>query len=51
MRTDGRTDIKKLIVAFRNYKNAPTDSTLCPHSVFVFCVDLRTNSAYFPIQR
>jgi hypothetical protein len=25
--------------------------TFCPHSVFyVFCVDLRTNSDYFPIQ-
>ena len=26
------------------------NSTFCPHSVFVFCVDLRTNSDYFPIQ-
>ena len=26
------------------------DTSLCPHSVFVFCVDLRTNSDYFPIQ-
>ena len=25
-------------------------STFCPHSVFVFCVDLRTNSDYFLIQ-
>jgi len=26
-------------------------STFCPHScVYVFCVDLRTNSDYFPIQ-
>jgi len=24
--------------------------TFCPHSVFMFCVDLRTNSDYFPIQ-
>ena len=26
------------------------NSTFCPHSVFVFCVDLRTNSEYFPVQ-
>jgi hypothetical protein len=24
--------------------------TFCPHSVFVFCVDLRTNSDYFTVQ-
>ena len=27
-----------------------SNSTFWPHSVFVFCVDLRTNSDYFPIQ-
>jgi len=28
-----------------------TDSTFCSHScIYVFCVDLRTNSDYFPIQ-
>jgi len=27
-----------------------SNSTFCPHSVFVFCVDLRTNSDYFPVQ-
>ena len=26
------------------------NSTFCPYSVFVFCMDLRTNSDYFPIQ-
>jgi len=27
------------------------NSTFCPHSsIYVFCVDLRTNSHYFPIQ-
>jgi hypothetical protein len=26
------------------------NSTFCPHSVYVFCVDLRTNSDYLPIQ-
>jgi hypothetical protein len=27
-----------------------SNSTFCPHSVCVFCVDLRTNSDYFPVQ-
>ena len=28
-----------------------SNSTLCPHScIYVFCVDLRTDSDYFPIQ-
>ena len=28
-----------------------TNTTYCPHScIYVFCVDLRTNSDYFPIQ-
>ena len=27
-----------------------TNSTFCAHSVYMFCVDLRTNSDYFPIQ-
>jgi hypothetical protein len=31
------------VLTFRN-------STFCPHSVCVFCVDLRTNSDYCPIQ-
>ena len=26
------------------------NSTFCPHCNYVFCVDLRTNSDYFPIQ-
>ena len=42
-RKDGRTDMTKLIVAFRNFPNAST-------CIYVFCVDLRTNSDYFPIQ-
>lgn len=25
--------------------------TFCPHRVFMFCMDLRANSTYFPIQR
>ena len=31
----GRTDMAKLIVAFRNFENAPKNSTFCPHSVFM----------------
>jgi len=28
-----------------------SNSTFCPHScIYVFCVDLRTNRDYFPIQ-
>ena len=30
--------------------NIQNSSTFCPHSVFVFCVDLRTNSNYFTVQ-
>ena len=26
------------------------NSTFCPHCIYVFYVDLRTNSDYFPIQ-
>ena len=26
------------------------NSTFCPHCIYVFCVDLRTNSDYLPIQ-
>jgi len=26
------------------------NSTFCPQCIYVFCVDLRTNSDYFPIQ-
>ena len=26
------------------------NSVFCPHSVYIFCVDLRTHSDYFPIQ-
>ena len=25
-------------------------ATFCPHCIYVFCMDLRTNSDYFPIQ-
>ena len=50
---DGWKDMTKPIAAFRNLRNAArrSTSTFCPHScIYVFCVDLRTNSDYFPIQ-
>ena len=32
---DGRTDMTKLIVAFRHFANAPKNSTFCPHVAFM----------------
>jgi hypothetical protein len=34
-RTDGRTDMTKVIIPFRNFANAPKHSTFCPQSVFM----------------
>ena len=36
LRTVGRMDMTKLLVAFRNFAKAPKDFTLCPHNVFVW---------------
>jgi len=47
---DGRTDVTGRIISFRDFANGPKNSTFCPHTIYVFCVDLRTNSDYFPIQ-
>ena len=61
---DGRTaDMTMTIVAFRNFAKQLKNSIFRLHSAFmrfvwtfiynsgyVFCVDLRTNSDYFPIQ-
>ena len=33
MRKEGRTDMTKPIVVFRNFANAPKNSTFCEHSV------------------
>jgi hypothetical protein len=43
---DGRTDTKTLTVTFRNFANVPKNFTWCPHCVYVFCTDLRTNSNF-----
>jgi hypothetical protein len=38
-RTDGQTDMTKLIVPFRNFANAhKKNSPLCPQSVFIYSV-------------
>jgi hypothetical protein len=44
-RTDGRTEMTKLIVAFRNFTNAPESCTFCPHSVFVCFVWISEQTA------
>jgi hypothetical protein len=49
-RADRRTDMTKLLFGFRIFANGPKNLTFCTHSVFVFCMDLRTNSDYFTVQ-
>jgi len=36
-RADGRTDMRKLIVAFRNFSNGPKNSTDILHKVIHIC--------------
>jgi len=43
-------DMAKLTVALRNFTKAPKNSTFCPHSVLLFCMDRRIKSDYFPAQ-
>jgi len=38
MRTDGPTDLTKLIVAFRNLANAPKDTCVCVDACVCVCV-------------
>jgi len=41
----------KLTVAFCKFEGTFRSPTFCPHScIYMFCVDLRTNSHYFPTQ-
>jgi len=44
-RTDGRTDMTKLIVAFRNFANAPKSSTFFAHRVFMYFVWISEHTA------
>ena len=40
-----------LVITIRTTSLTFNNSTFCPtHYIYVFCVDLRTNSDYFPIQ-
>jgi len=44
-RVDGRTDMTKLLFAFRSFANAPKNSTFCPHSVFMSFVWISEQTA------
>ena len=46
--TDRQKDMTKLVVAFRNFVNAPEKCAFCPHRIYVFCVYLSTNSDFCP---
>jgi len=44
-RADGRTDMTKLIVAFRNFANAPRANQLMLYSeIIAVCSQIRTNT-------
>jgi hypothetical protein len=45
MRTDGQTDMTKLIVAFRNFAKAPKNSIICPQTVFMCFVSISEQTA------
>ena len=48
VRTGSVVTVVTIHTASLTFKNS---TTFCPHScIYVFCVDLRTNSDYFPIQ-
>ena len=49
MQTDGRTENTKLILAFRNFANAPKNCTFCPHSAFVCFVFISEQTATFAL--
>ena len=42
MRTDGQTDITKLIVAFRNFANAPKTNELKYNHIHIYMINKRT---------
>ena len=48
-RTDRQTDMTKLLVAFSNFANAPKNSPLCSHNVYMILTDLiKKNSDLLP---
>jgi hypothetical protein len=42
----GRTDMTKLIAAFRNFANRPENSAQCSHCAYVLCMDLRKKTTF-----
>jgi len=46
--TEKHTDMTELVVAFRNFANAPKKCAFCPHRTDVFCVYFSTNSDICP---
>jgi hypothetical protein len=48
MGMEGRTDMTKLIVAFRNFAKAPKNSTFFKRTVFTYCVGSSEQRAVFP---
>jgi hypothetical protein len=48
MRPDGQTDMTKLIVAFRNFANAPKNRVFRPHSVYLLQTNLKIYNHYSP---
>jgi len=48
--TGRRTDMTKLIVAFRIFANALKSSTFCPHSAFLCFVWISKQSHNLPLQ-
>jgi len=45
--TDGRTDMRKSVVAFRNCANAPECNTFWPQVALVFPTDLGADSHFY----
>ena len=49
--TDGRTDMTKLKVGFRNFASAPKNSMLCPNTAVMCLVWLSTRTALISLYR
>ena len=49
--TDRQTDMTKLIVALHNFANAPKNSALCQHSVFMCFVWVSEQTATLAVYR
>ena len=51
MQTDGRADVTKLIVVFRNSANAPNDCTFCSHCMLCIVRTSEQHSGFCSVQR